>query len=120
MSKLLNALQNAGCIDMESTMERFLGDEVFYLDVAKQAIGDPGFERLGKELQRGDAKKAFDMAHMLKGTMANCGFTPLYKLLAEIVEPLRAGNIADLIPAFEQIMVERERFSKLVETAALH
>ncbi len=97
MDKLLESL---GCKDIETTKARFLNDTDFYLEIVNEMLGDAGFETLGGQLERRETNAAFDTAHMLKGIAGNCGVTPLYDLIVQIVEPLRGG--APEYPALEE------------------
>lgn len=119
MSELTTMLQNYGCREMDVTLERFLGDESFYLSILNKVIVDPGFERLGDELQGTDAEEAFNTAHMLKGIIANCGLTPLYELITEIVEPLRKGKMDGLLPIYNNLMTERNSLAAMIEAISI-
>lgn len=94
-------LSKLGCSAIAQTKERFLDDSEFYLQATAEMLSDPGFERLGEQLRNGDVKDAFDTAHMLKGITANCGITPLYEMIVQLVEPLRRGSAN--MPALNQM-----------------
>lgn len=62
------------------------------------AAGDQNFELLPEALRAGEMGRAFECAHTLKGMLANMGLIPLYDIVVRIVEPLRAGEPAELLP----------------------
>ncbi len=99
-----------GCQSIAETSARFVGDPDFYLEVVTEMISDSGFEMLRKELTAMNTKAAFDTAHALKGIIGNCGITPMYELIIQIVEALRYGNadFCDLERVYSQLMDTRE------------
>ena len=113
MEELINALEKMGC-DMKSTLLRFLGDEEFYAECLTDMLADEGFARLGTELEAEDAKAAFATAHMLKGIISNMGIRSMLDIIVQIVEPLRGGNAAGLMPLYEELMSEKAKYDALV------
>ena len=85
-------LGQLGCKSIEATKARFLEDREFYCDLTTEALNDPGFETLGRQLMEKDTQAAFDTAHMLKGVVSNCGLDVLFDRIVELVEPLRTGH----------------------------
>lgn len=91
-------MQRIGCEHREATKARFLNDSDFYLEIVTEMLQDPGFEQLAAQLKQRQTAAAFETAHMLKGVIGNCGVTPLYDGIVQIVEPLRTGD-----PDFEKL-----------------
>lgn len=114
MCILFDQLQENGCTDMARTMERFINDEEFYKECLVTSLQDKAFGGLKTALEEDRRKEAFEYAHTLKGLMANMGLTPVYDLVVQIVEPLRAGENDNLIAIYEQMMQEVEKFRKIV------
>jgi chemotaxis protein histidine kinase CheA len=85
-------LAKLGCREIQATKQRFVEDEDFYIEILNQMLADSAFEGLGQQLRAEDTKGAFETAHMLKGVIGNCGISPLYDTIVEIVEPLRTGK----------------------------
>lgn len=104
---LLNLL---GCKSPALTRARFLNDPGFYAEIAAEMLSDPGFEELGGLLADMSIREAFDTAHTLKGIIGNCGITPMYALIVQIVEPLRSGSadFRDLERVYSQLMSARD------------
>lgn len=113
MSKIIDELVKMG-MNKSETMERFLDDEEFYISCLPEVINDPRFELLGKSLQEKNIKESFEHAHTLKGVISNMGLASLYSIIVEIVEPLRKENIDGLYEIYEKLMVEREKYAKLM------
>ena len=109
-SELNKVLSLFECKSPTQTAARFCDDSEFYLEVVSQMLSDPGFDELGKQLTARNTAAAFEAAHGLKGIIGNCDITPMYKLIVQIVEPLRNGN-ADfgvLESAYSQLLCARE------------
>ncbi len=113
MSWKTDELKKLGC-DLEGAMERFLDDEDFYFECYNEVILDPCFEQLGEALEQHNVKAAFDYSHNLKGVTANLGLTSLVNQLVEIVEPLRNGSDEGMLPLYQDLMVEREKYKTLL------
>ena len=89
MSQLTDRLSSYG-VDVKETMERFVQDEDLYVDCLKEFKNDPAFGELGVAIENKQYEHAFDQAHTLKGVAGNMGLTPLFTVICNIVEPLRA------------------------------
>ena len=113
MSGKTDELKKLGC-NLEEAMERFLNDEDFYFECYNEVVVDPCFERLGEALEQHNVKAAFEYSHNLKGVTANLGLTSLVNQLVEIVEPLRQGSDEGLLPLYQNLMMEREKYKALL------
>ena len=111
MDELLHAL---ACDTIDDTKARFLNDRHFYLEMATEAVDDPGFSRLGIQLENKETSAAFETAHMLKGMIGNFGIAPMYSLISQIVEPLRTGkpDYEQLHGLFTRLLEQREQVRK--------
>lgn len=118
MNKLCTELEKWGC-DVKGAMARCLDDENFYCKLVKTVMRDPAFEELGTILEEGNAVKAFDVAHSLKGSLANVGLTPLYDLIVQIVEPLRGGSIQGLAIPYLKLTKKKEEFDAILNDCAV-
>lgn len=112
-------LKKLGCNSIEATKARFLNDRGFFLEIVDEMLEDPGFERLGEQLEAHQVKPAFETAHMLKGVIANCGVTPMLDSVVKIVEPLRSGepDFAELQDIYKKLMAERAATADVIRTA---
>ena len=111
MDELLRAL---ACDSIDDTKARFLNDGHFYLEMAGEAMNDPGFSLLGVQLKTEETSAGFETAHMLKGLIGNFGIAPIYSLLSQIVEPLRTGkpDYQQLQGLYSQLQQQRELVQK--------
>lgn len=116
MSTLLNSLKEWGC-DVDGALERFVGDEELYVTCLNTVLTDNAFAGLGDALEKGEIQEAFDYAHTLKGVLANMGLTPMFDVSVRIVEPLRAGNGENLMPAYEELLQAKDKLAALVGAA---
>lgn len=113
MEELLSALKEWNC-DIDGAMARFLDDRELYRQCLCAVVEDGNFAGLGESLKAGNVKEAFEHAHTLKGVIANMGLTPLYDIVVQIVEPLRAGTCENLLPLYEQLIEENNKLRKFL------
>lgn len=114
MDSKLQILEENGC-DITGSLPRFVDDEEFMLSCIEQVLDDDGFEDLGASLEAGETGVAFDCAHSLKGITANTGLLPLYDIVVEIVEPLRAGDPEGLMPIYEKLLSKRDKIKSMLK-----
>lgn len=117
MEELFDSLKDWGC-DVDGALARFIGDRELYRSCLHTAAGDQNFELLPEALRAGETARAFECAHTLKGMLANMGLTPLYDVVVRIVEPLRAGETAGLLPACDELLAARDRLNTLLKETA--
>ena len=125
---VLDSLKAAGA-DTEDGLKRCLGKEDFYLKMINLALKNENFELLGGALKAEDYVKSFELCHALKGVIANVSLTPLYDLISDLTEKLRActgtvqmktGSPAekkgeDFQELYEKIIGMQKNFLSLVE-----
>lgn len=87
-------LRQFHCENSEMTKQRFLNDFSFYISALKTMLKDDAWKSLGDSLEKKQTENAFELAHSLKGSAANCGLTPLYVLLEKITALLRKKRTA--------------------------
>lgn len=109
---MFDKLRGYGC-DVDNAMERFLDDEEFYMECYNVLFSSNSLEQLGDALKNGDIQEAFICSHGMKGTLGNLGLTPLYELMASIVEPLRAGETEGVMDNYEQLCKEWKKYSEM-------
>ena len=96
-------LENYG-VDYKGTMERFMGNESFYLRMLGLLSSDESFRNLGSALENGNLDGAFEAA-------GNLGLTPLYRSVCAVVEPLRIREERDDYADFYQAI--RKEYEKV-------
>lgn len=80
-------------VDLEETLERFVGNEDLYLRCLKKLSNDKNYSSMLDAIDSKDASAAFEAAHALKGVSANLGLDKLYFEMKIITEVFRAGSI---------------------------
>lgn len=102
-------MENAG-IDVESALERLLGNEGLLERLLGKFLDDPQYSILCAALECGDMDRAVTAAHTLKGVCGNLSMTKLFQLFSKQVDALRAGDLAlarnlmeQIGPAYDQV-----------------
>ncbi|NLG05887.1 MAG: Hpt domain-containing protein [Clostridia bacterium] len=114
MDKRIEALTEWGC-DTKRALERMVDDEEFYIECLEQYMQDTELLQLEESLSRQDIRMAFEHAHSLKGVLANLGLTPMYQLITEIVEPLRAGKAEDFSVQIEELKNMKHKLEQILK-----
>lgn len=112
-SGVLNELRDWGC-DIDSALNRMLGDEDFLLGCIRDVNNDESIKQLGEALKEDNVKAAFFAAHNLKGITSNTGITPLLNIIVIIVESLRNGKTAGLKDIYEELCLKNTELSKIL------
>ena len=97
-------LASAG-IDVDSALERFMGNEGLLERFMKKFLADPTFAALEEAVAGGDPAGALTASHTLKGMCGNLSFTGLYALFTRQVELLRGDDFpgaAAMMPEIRQ------------------
>lgn len=75
--------------NIDTTLDRFMGNEALYMKFIMKFLDDKNFEALVENIEKGDFEEAFNSAHALKGVTANLGLDPINAQAAQITELLR-------------------------------
>jgi len=102
-------------VDIELTLDRFLGDEDFYLECIEAFLDETIFDDLIKAINSGNYNNAFEHAHNLKGVLANLGLQKILTPTEELVEKLRENDYEDIDLYLAKIINEREKFLTVVK-----
>ncbi len=114
MEKLFDQLRNWGC-DIDGAMARFLNDEELYVECLHTVVDDEAFGKLEEALKNKEIDQAFHWAHTLKGVLANMGLTPIYDIVTQIVEILRAGSDENTLSLYKEMMEQRAKLQTMME-----
>lgn len=107
MAEHADLLERHG-IDYADALERFCGNEALYERLACKYLDDAHFDALAAALDEGDAERAYQEAHALKGVAGNLSFSALYRAVSEISEILRAGEIEQARALFPAVRTAHE------------
>lgn len=108
----LDALREYGANTAEG-LERCMNNEAFYLRFVNMALEDKGFDALKTAIEAGDKKASFEAAHALKGLLGNLSLTPIYDIVVELTERLRAGEDADYEDYLRRVLEQRDMIAAL-------
>jgi len=108
----IDDLKSAG-VNVDEGLARCLNDEGFYLSLVPGALTRDRYEELENAVRMEDLDSAFEIAHGLKGILANLALTPLLDPVDRITEFLRARTRMDYAPLMEEIWKAYDRFSGL-------
>lgn len=89
--ELLECLQGVG-VDIEGSLERFMGNESLYVRFLHKFPEDPNFEEMERNMQDGDREALLKSSHALKGLTGNLGLNYMYERLSTMVSDLREGR----------------------------
>ena len=101
--------------DVDEGVNRCVNNEEFYLKMVRKAMDDTSFDDLARAISDNDLGQAFEIAHALKGVLANLSLTPLCDPVSEIVEPLRNRTEQDYGPLLEKIAEKRDELLKIIQ-----
>ena len=90
-------------IDPKEGMTRCMNNEVFFFKMISTTISNEYFQHLGTALDEGDLDSVFEAAHALKGVIGKLALAPIYNLLTEMTELLRARKKADNVSMYRPI-----------------
>ena len=97
-------------IDIESALDRFMGNESLLNRFLKKFLDDPNYGKLQKAIEEGDAEAAVAASHTLKGLCGNLSMKDLFDLFTRQVALFRSGKfeeaaalMTEIAPAYERI-----------------
>ena len=94
---------------------RCLNNESFYFKLIDKAINSDSFDNLKKELETKNYDEAFNIAHSLKGVLGNLSLTPLYEIVFEVTELLRAKTDMDYNEYIVKLFNKRDELIRLMK-----
>lgn len=109
-NKLVNALKDYGA-DYEGIIDRFMDDAELYEDCFAKFLADRQIALLSDSIAAGDYQAAFQAAHALKGLSGNLGLTPLFTVVCQLVESLRAQDYSQVQTQYEEVAAQLQLLS---------
>lgn len=111
MDAVLKQNLAAAGVEIDSGLERFMGNETLYEKFLKRFCEDSAYADLTAAISEQNCEKAFTAAHTLKGVCGNLSMIKLEELVKQQVEFLRAGDLTaaakmmpDITAAYEAVM----------------
>lgn len=108
-------LTNAG-VDVDTAMERFMGNEALFMRFLKKFTSDPNYGVLKKTMDEKQFEEAFKAAHTFKGLCGNLSLSNLFEVVGKQVECLRGGMYAEAEELMPQVEEEYEKIVKVLNT----
>ncbi|MBO4501797.1 MAG: Hpt domain-containing protein [Clostridia bacterium] len=102
-------------VNTREGLERCLSNEQFYLRLVRKSMEDENCEKLRDALEKGDLDTAFTLAHTLKGVYGNLALTPLFTIVNEMTELLRARTQADYSAMTCELITKKNAIKALCE-----
>ncbi|MDK2808690.1 MAG: hypothetical protein PWP24_1427 [Clostridiales bacterium] len=111
--KMENKMElKAAGINLETGLDRFVGDERLFLDFLKKFPEDSSFIKLSQELSKDNVQEAYKAAHTLKGVAGNLSVDSLYQTILPLVEALRKGRLRE---AKQYFPIVKESYEQIVD-----
>ena len=101
--------------DLDGTMKRFSGNEALYVKCLIDFLDDRTLDDLETAISTESWDDAFTAVHALKGLAGNMGFVPLFHATAELVVRIRAGRIADVPEALDEVRRTYNAITKAIQ-----
>lgn len=95
-------LENAG-IDVQSLINRLMGNEALITRFMQKFIDDDSFEKLSAAICDENYEAALAASHTLKGMCGNLSITKLFDLFTKQVELIRAGKNTEAVGLMPEI-----------------
>lgn len=83
-----DALKKAG-VDVERTIQRFMGNEGLFMKFLIRFPEDENFSQIKPSLDQNDFDAALTAAHTLKGVSGNLGIMSVFDICSEMVALIR-------------------------------
>ena len=90
-------------IDVDSVLDRFMGNEGILTRFLKKFLDDANSEKLKDAVEKGDAEAALTASHTLKGVSGNLSMNRLYELTTRQVQLFREGKEAEARGMMDEI-----------------
>ncbi len=110
----ISRLKSEG-LDVDGALERFMNNTAMYEKFLKKFANDPNYDTLKSAIADNECEKAFSAAHTLKGVSSNLSLTPLFNVVSEQTELLRAGDLGGAAEMMPQVDEEYHRMLALID-----
>jgi HPt (histidine-containing phosphotransfer) domain-containing protein len=85
-------------------------DEIRELLVIFIETSESDIDKLQQAVVEGDAKRAADAAHSIKGSSANLGFMDIFSVAKNLEQKARENSLEDLT---DEVLIIKDRLSKI-------
>lgn len=105
-----------GGVNIETAMERFMGNEELFVRFLKKLHQDNSYELLKTAMAEKRYKDAFTAAHTLKGLCGNLSLDSLFKIVDKEVEFLRNDRYEEAEQVQPELVKEYEKIIQIIDT----
>lgn len=110
-------LEFAG-VDIESMMERFMGNDSMMERFLGKFLEDSNYDRLLEAVEAGNVEGAITASHTLKGICGNLSMNILYSLFTRQVEALRADKWEEAVSLMPEIQKQYSNVTDAIRECA--
>lgn len=117
MAEERKSVLEAGGINVEEAMQRFMNNEQLWTKFLKKFKSDTSYENLVKTIEAKEWGKAFEAAHTLKGITGNLALSRLHTLVSTQTDYLRgeANDFEAAVAMMPEITDAYEKVLKLID-----
>lgn len=99
---LLEKLEDMGA-EVDDALERFMDDEVFYMECLKGFPQNQNIVELRRAVDAGDCDRAMREVHTLKGVALNLSFLPLADVCMDMLLDFRSGSNDEALARIDEV-----------------
>lgn len=107
-------------VDIDNTIERFLGNKDLYLKFLNKFLADTNYEMFINALKEKDYENAQRHVHTLKGVSANLGLIPIFDCASQINSKLRSNDLTDLEELSSQLGLNYNNICSIIKKYQNH
>lgn len=108
-------LTEAG-VDVDSVMERFMGNAGMLERFLRKFLNDMSYQKLLTSIEEKNVEDAFAAAHTLKGVCGNLSINTLRDIVSRQTECFRAGNLEEGVAIMPEVTAEYERVTAAIRS----
>ncbi len=103
-------------VDVDSVMERFMGNVSMLERFLKKFLDDKNYQKILASIEEKNVEDAFAAAHTLKGVCSNLSITELQDIVSRQTECFRAGNLEEGAAIMPEVTEEYERVTAAIRS----
>ena len=101
-------------INVDSALERFMGNEALLERFLSKFLADENYDKLTAAIDANDKEAALTASHTLKGVSGNLSMTTLFNLLTCQVGSIRSGDWQGAVDMMSDITNEYNKIIKAI------
>lgn len=101
-------------VDINSAIDRFMGNEIMYNKFLLRFLKDDSFSNLENCIASNEYQMAFMQAHTMKGVVANLGLDCLLEILTPMTEQLRSNDLVNISEEIKELKLRYEMICNII------